>query len=185
MLICLGGFLGSGRRILAKKLAAKLGYYYYDIDEKKLHDTRVSLVRRPKVKRIHPGTDEQQVALYDQVLREFPRLSKMYPNVVVQDSFHRAKPREYFFSAARRSFDRIVFVWVGSDEKFVEDRLMHMREIGIIHNVHRTYARREREIAEFEPFSESPLTFNHTISSDDAAARLVELVSNAQMPTKK
>lgn len=176
MLICLGGFLGSGRRILARRLSTRLKFYYYDTESKKLHRHTFNKSGHVREETQHSTTDKEQLFIYEKILKDFPLISKMHRDVVIDDSFHRAKPREYFLVEARKYFDTIVFVWIDSDEEHVANRFRLMQITGMTNGIRGALQRREREQKEFEPFESSPLTFHHALSNDKAAGRLIELI---------
>jgi len=176
MLIALGGLWGSGRTMLARKLAQRLGFFYYDVEQKKISKYAFNKQGQVKEQVQQPNTDEMRLFVYKKILEDLPLLSKMYTGVVLDDSFHRAKPREYLFREAGKHFDPIRFVWIDSDEEHIADRLEMMRLMGKIKSVRWALQNRARQEGEFEPPSPPPLTFHHALSNDKAAARLVELI---------
>ena len=97
MLICPGGFLGSGQRIFSRNLSECLGFYRYDLEPRKLHyhvrdrDGHVKEVRR------NPSTGEERIFLCKQVLEDLSLISKMHRDVVVDDTLpaHRGKHCSY------------------------------------------------------------------------------------------
>jgi hypothetical protein len=122
MLICIGGLPGSERRAFAQALATHLGFHYYDINGKKRRYpvfTKEGMVVRSS----HPKTDEERIMLYEKVLKDFQMLSKLYPDTVVDDVFHRAGPREQFFSRARVFFPDVRVIWIDSDDTGTETRI--------------------------------------------------------------
>ena len=100
----------------------------------------------------------------------------MHQNVVVDESFHRANSREFFFAEARKYFDKVIFVWIDSDDEHIKNRLQFMRATGMIKSVRWALQKRARQEKEFEPFSLPPLTFYHALSNDNAVERLIELI---------
>ena len=159
MIILLGGFLGSGRRVLARKIAKRLGFYYYNIERKKLRAFKFNTNREVRHRTIQPRSDVERRRMYAQVVEEFPLLSKMYPDIVIDDAFHRAGPREYFFSEAKRYFRDMVFVWVDSDEKWVGERFVHMLKKKVIRSIEDARRRRLSAKKRFQPFKDEPITF--------------------------
>jgi predicted kinase len=183
MLILLGGFLGSGRKVLARRLAKKHGLYPYDMEQHKLHghffNKKGEVVEYSTVAR----TDEGRMRIYRQALQDFPRLSKMHPDVIIERTFHRKGPREYFFTEARNYFDPVIFVWVTSDGAYVQKRLSKMSRKRLVASV--DTASRERETAEreFQPFETEPVTFFNEGNADEAAERLWALIQEAAPAT--
>ncbi|HTR18613.1 MAG TPA: hypothetical protein VMH91_01370 [Candidatus Paceibacterota bacterium] len=149
MLILLGGFLGSGRKMLAKQLAYRQKFYLYDTEAKKMHhpefqsDGSVKEVTEP------PKSEEQRMFLYKRIVDDFPRLSKMYPDTVIEEAFHRIGPRDYFITEAKKFFDPVVFVWVDSDEAHVEERMRRMVKLGLVKNLSEAMNRRRRAARHF------------------------------------
>ena len=172
MLIVLGGFLGSGRSGLARLLASKAGFYYYSLHEKKMHHLSLDENRRIHERIMEPGTDALRMRMYREALKEFPMISKMHENVIVDDAFHRAQPRGFFLKEARAYFNPVVFVWVESPDETVEPRLRIMEHNGVITSVTTALRRRKQVIKEFEPFASRPLVFFHRISDERAAEAL-------------
>jgi hypothetical protein len=165
MLVVLGGLLGSGRRPLAEKLADKYGLYHYDIDGKKLW--RPSPDKRGNFKVLQPSTDAERLTIYRTALREFPLLSKMYPNAVVDESFHREIPRKYFLLEARKYYSPVIFVWVDCDPQWAVKHIEDMHERGVTASVQNTLRWREKAQALLqEPAGSAPRFFSTVI--DDA-----------------
>lgn len=177
MLIVLGGFLGSGRAILARLLAEQARFHYYPLLDKKkyLHfDKKHQLHERI----MEPSTDPARMQMYRETLKDFPLISKMYNDVVIDDAFHREKPREFFLEEARAYFNPVVFVWIESPDETVEPRLQEAERVGFVPNVPAALRKRKQMIKEFEPFSGS-LVFFHRISNKRAARELLGLVTHS------
>lgn len=177
MLICLGGFFGSGRRILAHRLSARLGFHYYDLDAKKFHRYDITPNKTVRERIQQPNSDKERMRIYDNALKDFPLASKMYHDVILDDAFHRQEPREYFLKEARNYFDQVILVWVESDEASLEGRFIEMKRRGLIRNVESAMRRRKRAERNFQEFAVPPLTFRHTTSDDEATEALARLVS--------
>lgn len=158
MLICLGGFLGSGRSILAHRLADRSDVHYLDLEQKKF-STITFENNQMQMRVVEPNTDALRMQCYGRAAGEFPMLAKLYPHVVVHDAFHRAKSREYFFSEAKKSFPHVFFIWIDAPDISVTNRLIYMKEKGIIKSIPAAQARRKKTIQDFEPFTTPPLTF--------------------------
>lgn len=179
MLICLGGFLGSGRKILARGLAQKRGFHYYDLDQKKIHEfvpdasgSMMSVVRGGQ-------SDEMRMLTYKHALAEFPSLAKMHPDMVMDDAFHRDAPRDYFFSEAKKYFKDVVFVWIESDDAGAEGRIRAMIERKMIKGpLERELRRREMSKIHFQAFTEQPLVFRFENSVDAAVEKLDTLIAS-------
>ena len=172
MLVVLGGLLGNGARTLADQLAARFGLYHYDIARKKIRHPTFD--RRGDFRILQPRTDKDRVKVYENVCKDFPLLSKMYPDVVVDDTFHRDIPREYFLSEARKYYTPVVFVWIESDEASVRVRLERIRQAGKIESVDGALRRREKAHAKQQPFPPAtPIFFHRTSGKEGIAAQQI------------
>ena len=176
MLIVLGGFLGSGRHILARKLAERMGFYYYDSEGKKPRRGFIDKNHMLRERIIRPMNDEARTRYYELILDDFRVGSKMYPDIVVDDSLHRKKPRDFFLHEARKYFDKIAFVWVDTPEESVAEHFSKMNELKIIRSIEKASARRARHIKNFEQFGpETPVFFHHK-TGKHSVGRLMRLV---------
>ncbi len=168
MLVVLGGLLGSGAKTLANELAKQRGFYRYDIDRKKLR--RPKFDQRGNFKILQPETDAQKLRIYESVFEEFSLLSKMYPDVVTDDAFHREAPREFFLSEARKYYDPVVFVWIESDEDSVKIRLERMEKEGKVPSVAVAIRRRKMGQMKMQPLPQSTPHFFYRVSGDERIA---------------
>ena len=175
MLICLGGLFGSGRRTLAHKIAHIYGYHYHDVNA---HKPRryISPDDFTREFTIQPRTDEMRLSIYRSAIAKLPLISKMYENVILEDSFHRAEPREYFLATVKDYFDKVVFVWVTCDENKILGRFQYMKKYGFIRSVEEAMSMREYVRKDFQDIGPSVLRFHHDVSDDDAAKRLHTLI---------
>ncbi len=167
MLICIGGFPGSGKHALARYVAEHLGYYYYDINQKKL-PYPVLTQRGVHEKLQQPDTDEKRTLLYQRIVKDFPLLSKMYPDMVIDSAFHRIHPRDAFFREARQYFDDVLVLWVESDAQEGAWQGIDNSEASV---------RKEKLIRkEFQPFDVPVPTFSYSGSIDAAQEAFCEFV---------
>ena len=178
MLVVLGGLLGSGRRVLARKLAEQQHFHLYDMDAKYPHRHVFDETGRAKEVTVRLHTDEARLSLYKRVLEDMPKLSKMHPNIVLEDPFTRAKPRDAFFNAARKHFDRVVFVWIDSDEPNVTKRLELMRRKGLIQSIQTALERRKMVAAGLERLDPSTRVFKCMLADDVETKALWTLINS-------
>jgi predicted kinase len=171
MLIVFGGFPGSGRRKLAKEAAKRLGYHYYDIDQKKLL-RRIHTKEGVREWMAHPNSDDQRLLLNSKVVADFRMLSKMYVNVVLDDIFHRALPREEFFAKAQKYFGTLLFVWIELNDESAKERLCRR---GPPYS-ERAVRRRELAQKEFQAFTVPVPIFSFAGSVDDAQGTFYEFI---------
>ncbi|HEY4488211.1 MAG TPA: AAA family ATPase [Candidatus Paceibacterota bacterium] len=178
MIVFLGGFFGSGRESLADKLADTLGFFCLDVYSRK--DRWRALqggVLREYVR--EPKHDADTLCIYERVVEEFPLLSRMYPDVVIHDSFHRRSPRTYLLDAAREHFGDPVFVWIEASDERAYERFLRRRAMGVISDVERAVALRRRQREEFEQFVDTPTKILNDGSGRDALPILSRLVQEA------
>lgn len=168
MLVVLGGLLGSGTRTLANELAMKYGLYRYEIDSKKLR--KPVLGPHGNFTILQPNTDEERLRIYKNIFKDFPLLSKMYPDVIVDDVFHRKSPREYFLSEARKYYESVVFVWIDSDDESVKIRLTRMEKAGKVPSFAEAMHRREWAQSTLQLPVPPPLRFSYWVSGDERIA---------------
>ena len=149
MLIVLGGFLGNGRKMFAHRLAKRKNFHLYDTDAKKMR--RFELQRGGAIKEMvqRPYREEQRLFLYKNVLADFSKISKMHPDMIIEDSFHRTAAREYFLTEARKYFKPVVFIWIDSDEAHVAERIRHMVTTGAIGSYEEGVRRRKSAAKHF------------------------------------
>lgn len=106
MLVCLGGFAGSGRSDLAGALAERLGWHRCD--------TRSDF---PTL------TDAYRLFFFKGLARTFPLLATMHANVILSAPLHRRKPREFLLREAEKQFGQVLFIWVERDGPEATPRL--------------------------------------------------------------
>jgi len=123
MLVCIGGFPGSGRNRLAEDISKATNWHYQSLSPlKRAFSIRgIHTAVRP-----HKGTrysDELMMLTYKHITGEFPILSRMYPDMILKDHFTREVPREYFFREASSYFRNLLIVWVDATLEESEQRL--------------------------------------------------------------
>lgn len=116
MLICIGGFPGSGAHFLAEELSRALGFYYFPLSELK-RDPLIIREHRLNPKRAPGFSDELLLRLYRQATSHFRLKSKLYPDTIIRDEFTREIPREVFFKEAEKYFGPPLVIWVDSSEE--------------------------------------------------------------------
>lgn len=177
MLVILGGFVGSGRNAFARGLEKRHGFYFYDMDQHGLDANFFNTSRQFVTQRIRPDSDAGRLHIYRKTIESFHLVSKMHENVVVTATFHRAVPRNYFFSEAKRYFDPVIFVWIDCEEKKAQERLKRMRRRNVIPSVDRSVRNRAKAQEEFEPFDVPPPTFffsGKTAENTDALYEFIQ-----------
>jgi hypothetical protein len=175
MLLVLGGFLGSGRKLLAQEFSQRTGFYYYDMDAQLMSEYVLTEgVVRERKRRIRNNV--VRLELLRRVLGEFKLLSKMHPDVVLDGSFHRKELREFFLREAGNYFDRVEFVWVESSDESAAARAPQMVGKDMITTTEEAMRRRDRAKRNFEPFATPLPTVVYEHGDKQAIDRLIELV---------
>ena len=113
MLICIGGFPGSGVHYLADALSKKLNFHNFPLLELKQDPL---LMQRHRVEEnIYPGfSDKILLQIYKKAATYFRMTSKMYPDIIIRDYFAREIPREFLFKEAEKYFGPPVVIWAAS-----------------------------------------------------------------------
>lgn len=174
MLVCLGGILGSGARVLANELALKYGLHHYDMDRMKIRSFPIN--KKGDLTVWQPRSAQERMHVYRTALDEFPRLAKMYPDAIVDEAFLREVTREYFLSRAKAFYDPVIFIWIEADQARVIKNLERMCDQGILPSLEKGLQRRKRvERLVQEPSSAVP-RFRYTTTPEQAASVLWELI---------
>jgi hypothetical protein len=160
MLVCLGGFRGSGRKYLAKQLSKRHGLHYYDTTTKKSHKLRFKRDGSVKQQLNNPATDEYRTHVYSRVLADFQLVSTMHSDVVLEETFHRNGPRNFFLTEAAKYFKPVIFIWIECDESLVVSHLEILKEKRIIGSIKKSLKRRERAKKEFDGLPPSTPLFD-------------------------
>ena len=151
MIVFLGGFFGSGRASLAQKLAMRHGLHCLDLYGRK-ERRRVFSGGKLAERVREPETEEEHMHLYERLAREFPLLSKMYPDIIIHDSFHLARPRDYLIHAVRTHFGEPKFVWIEASDERAQERFARLKTMSVIRDIERAVRLRRRQQRDFEPF---------------------------------
>ena len=176
MLILLGGFLGSGRKILARELVSAYGFHMYDMDCFRMRRRDVDKHGAIRERKLPARTDKERLYIYECAARDLPILAKMYDDVIIGRSFHRKTPREYFLAQVQKYFDPVIFVWIDSTEESALERIREMYGKKLVESIAGAECERERCIREFEPFAEPPLRYIHEGDIASSAERLFTLI---------
>jgi hypothetical protein len=175
MIIFIGGFMGSGRFRLANELGRRPGFHLYKFHEIPLR--RLDSIHGIRSRRALPApiTDDERSAYFKGVVNDLPMLVKMHTNVILSEPFHRTKPREILFEAARK-LGPILVVWVDAADDIRVDRMSGMHLDGRGLKPETALQMRQDMQKDFEPFNESVIrfTFKNTSESSGAFCDLIE-----------
>lgn len=171
MLIVIGGKLGSGRRGLAKQVAARLGYHYCSLDTYKPTDFFRGKDGVLSEHRKGPVDDGQRKLLYGRMAADMHLLAKMHEGVVVEAPFDYEHVRTSFMKEASREFRHSAFVWVTADDSYVQERLEHLQKKGDIKSIAHGVEMRAR--AQEPSLDEHAVWFTRAPDSEVSAERLI------------
>lgn len=174
MIIVLGGFVYSGRHILARHLAEITGGYLYPVTDKKLQKPAVSEDGVLISEAVHPNTDHEYEFLYDKIAADLPRLVKMHDTIIIDDPFHREGPRERFLASAKK-LDKTIFIWIDSPDEMVKTRIPYLVRVKAAKDEADAYAKLEIRKSQMQFFM-PPLIFVHRISNREAGERLKKFI---------
>ena len=167
----------TGRFALARLLAEEIGAYRFDVNAKKLARPRLSRYGALTAGIREPQNDDEQEMVYRKVLADLPLLVKMHDVIIVDDAFHRQRPRDAFIAGARQ-LDDVVFVWIDAPDSTVPLRVPYLLEMGVGANEEDIYRRFEDRKTQLQ-FDAPPLIFYHEVSTKDAAKRLHSFIDLA------
>jgi len=178
MMLIVGGFSGSGKRYVVRAFAEKYGFYQYPIREKMLRmfvKDRRGLMREQV---LQPKDNNEQLRIYERIASEFPRLTKMYPHVLVTDTFHKAAPRNFLLGEARKYFDNTAFVWIHSDEQSTARRML-ARNPSAQPSIEEKLRTKKVQEQEFEAFDADVLKIDYKDSLAETVAELRSVIGTA------
>ena len=125
MLICIGGFPGSGSHFLAEALSKTLGFHYFSLDHLKEHPLFMQEYMFTRTRRGSDFSDETLLRMYQEAASRFNLDSKMYPDMIIRDHFAREIPREYLFNEAEKNFGTPLIIWADSSK---EEEILFLKE---------------------------------------------------------
>jgi len=174
MVIFVAGLVGVGKSSIAKFLADRFSFYYYDVDEVK----KVIYPQDPdferNIRKGIPFKEETRLKVFRQVAGDFARLAETHKHLVVDETLHLKKPRQVLLEAARVHFEGYVIVWVTADEAVIRKRLEKKeRKDHILTDplkMYRSFAK------ECEAFDESHLVCDNSGSLQEATDSLLSLI---------
>jgi gluconate kinase len=176
VVIFVAGLVGVGKSSVAKFLADRFSFYYYDVDEvKKMiypQDPDFDYNMRHGV----PFRKETRLKVYQKVVKDFQHLAENQRHLVVDECLHLKKLRQVLFDGAKVYFGGYVIVWVRADAAVIQKRLKKQtRKDHILADPFKMY----RSFAEeFEDFDESHVVCNNTGSMEEATEGLLSLIQN-------
>jgi predicted kinase len=123
MIILVGGLIGAGKSSVARRLADRLGYLYFDLDEtKKEVYGRDPDNMRKLAQGIAPDL-ETRAELYREAFARITGLLETHPNIVFDDTLHFRRFRLFLYDEMERIGQDFIMVWVRADEDVIVNRL--------------------------------------------------------------
>jgi shikimate kinase len=87
MVIFFAGLIGTGKTSLAKALAKRFGFYYYDVDGVKKEIYKTDPDYEYNLKNNIPFSDETRIKVFNKVVEDFSHLSKSHKNIIVDETY--------------------------------------------------------------------------------------------------
>ena len=176
MVIFVAGLVGVGKSLIAKRLADRLSFPYYAIDEVK----KIIYPQDPdfehNVRHGIPFREETRLKVFQKVVTDFSHLAKNHEHLVVDECLHLKKPRQVLFDAAKAYFGGYIIVWVRANEALIQERLKSKeRKDHILKDPLKMYRSFEKE---FESFDESHIVCDNNGSIQEVTESLLSLIKN-------
>jgi predicted kinase len=171
MLICVGGIPGSGRKDFARQLAARLGFYTFDLES----NMRTGLMRHAHYRAGNTETlsDEIRARMVRQAVRNFEHLSETFRNVMLDEPLHRAQTRALLFEAGAKYFSSVQMVWVEETEATQAERVLRIQEKNPRLSDETARSIIETMERDFEPFETPPILAQNVVGNQRALEETV------------
>ncbi|MEK7158392.1 MAG: AAA family ATPase [Patescibacteria group bacterium] len=183
MVIFVCGLIGTGKTTLAKALAERFGFHYYDVDliKKEIYPTDPDY--EYNLQNSIPFSDETRVKVFNRVVKDFAELAKEHEHLIVDETLHKKFLRQILFSGAEKYFGRYGIVWVKADEAAIKERLTKdQREGHMLINPFEMYLSFKKE---FEDFENADIVFENNAPFIESVAQLTELVRAKLLRSEK
>jgi gluconate kinase len=176
MIIFVGGNIGAGKSSVAKGLAEHLSLHYYDVDELKRGIYQTDPDYQKNMEQGIPFCEETRMKVYEKAVGEFAELAQVHQHMVVDETLHRKKLRDYLFEGARQHFGGYVIIWVKASEEVILRRLTsQVRDGHLLRdpvNMHLAFHK------EFEPFEESIVICRNESTLESTIEEISQLFDN-------
>jgi gluconate kinase len=176
VIVFVAGLVGVGKSSVAKFLADRFSFYYYDVDEVK----KMIYPQDPdfdhNMKHGIPFRKETRLRVYQEAVSDFQHLAEKHRHIIVDECLHLKELRQVLFDAAKVYFGGYVIVWVTADEAVIRKRLKKKARKGhILTDPFKMYHSFEKE---FQGFDESHIVCNNNGSVEEATQSLLSLIQN-------
>lgn len=176
MIIFVGGIIGAGKSSVAKGLAEHLSVQYYDVDEHKRSIYRQDPDFHRNMENGIPFSEETRMKLFQQVVQDFAELSKTHQHLVVDETLHKQRLREYLFAGANKYFGGYLIIWVKASEEVILGRLNTIIREG--HVLKDPISMHNAFLKQFEPFDESIIICRNDGALEDTIEEISKLFDN-------
>ena len=151
MIIFVGGLIGAGKSSVARCIAERLDYLYFDLDEiKKDVYGRDPDNARKLAEGIPPDLDTR-AELYREATVQVRRLLANHPNIVFDDTLHFRRFRQFLYDEMGSIGQDFVMVWVRANEEVILARLSATsRENHILNDPIPLHEQMVRDFEEFQ-----------------------------------
>lgn len=174
MIIFVGGLIGAGKSTVAKGLAERLGFLYFDLDEVK----REVYDRDPENARLLeagiPVGLQTRAQVYQEAIGRITPLLETHPNVVFDDTLHFRRFRHEMWDAMESLGHQAITVWVRADESVIKQRLTATPREG--HVLKDPMPLLDQMMRDFEDFHHSLLMCPNNGALDDTLDDLISLL---------
>ncbi|MEE9417227.1 MAG: ATP-binding protein [Acidimicrobiales bacterium] len=123
MIVFVGGLIGAGKSSVARQLADRLGYYYFDLDEIKRDIYGRDPDNKRKLVEGIPIDLTTRGEVYRTAIAELETLISAHPNVVFDDTLHFRQFRRMLYVAVTDMGQDFIMVWVRASESTILTRL--------------------------------------------------------------
>ena len=174
MFIFIGGLVGTGKTVLAKRVAENLNIFYYEIDKAKAEVINANPVLQYNMRYNKPYAEEPKLMIYSRAFEHLRELSKTHGHVIADEDFHKKHSRQIFFERVRESLGVCLVVWVKADEELIIERLTaRQREGHLLKEPVGMYLAMKMAL---NAFDDADIQFENNEPLDMAAEKLTKLI---------
>ena len=174
MIIFVGGLIGAGKSTVAKGLAERLDYIYFDLDELKKEVYAKNPDYAESLREGIPVTRETRVEVFERAAHDLEQLIKAHESIVVDDAMHLREFRHMLFDVAENMARDYLIIWVRADQRIILKRLSETKREGhVLSNpipLHVTMAR------DFEDFNRAVITCSNNGTTEETLDDLFALM---------
>jgi predicted kinase len=178
MIVLVGGLIGAGKSSVARAIAERLDYHYFDLDEIKKEVYGRDPDNARKLAEGIPPDLETRAELYRVAVEQVSALIETTPNIVFDDTLHFRRFRQYLYDEITRLGHDFVPVWVRADEEVILHRLKSTPRDN--HILADPIPLHEQMLKDFEEFQVPLLMCPNNGSLDETVDALFSLVDRVR-----